>query len=104
MRGLILSAMIALGAASALDATPASARDYPYCAQGRGFGIPGDCSYTSFEQCQASASGRNLSCNINPRVAFNGGRGGYSDGGYAPRQRGYRRGYRDDYDVYDRRY
>lgn len=104
MRGFLLSAAVAIGALSSFNVTPAEARDYPYCAQGRGFGYPGDCSYATYEQCQASASGRNLSCNVNPRVAFARERGGgYGDGNYAPRERQYRRGYRDDY-GYDRRY
>ena len=50
--------------------SPAAAYDYPYCLQGRGVGVPGDCFYTSYSQCMASASGRGLYCNINPRVAF----------------------------------
>jgi hypothetical protein len=29
------------------NSAPASASDYPYCLQGRGVGIPGDCSYQS---------------------------------------------------------
>ena len=106
MRGILLSAAIAIGALSAIGTTPAAAIDYPYCAQGRGFGYPGDCSYATYEQCQASASGRNLSCNINPRAAFarEGRGGGYYDQGVGPReQRSYRRGARDDY-YGDRRY
>ncbi|WKA32010.1 DUF3551 domain-containing protein [Bradyrhizobium roseum] len=59
-----------LAVASIAGAAPASAYDYPYCLQGRGVGIPGDCSYRTYSQCQASASGRGLTCNINPRVAF----------------------------------
>ena len=102
MRGVLLAAAIAVGALSAAFVTPAAARDYAYCAQGRGFGIPGDCSYSSYQQCVASASGRNLSCNINPRVAF-GRQRVYSDR-FAPRERTYRRGYRNRYDGYDRRY
>ncbi|MDB5547247.1 MAG: hypothetical protein JWP21_694 [Tardiphaga sp.] len=103
MRGIVLSAAIAVAALSAISTTPAAARDYPYCAQGRGFGIPGDCSYETYEQCLASASGRNLACNINPRAAFGRQpRGGYGDGAYVPRQRGHRRD-RDDY-FDDRRY
>ena len=43
---------------------------YPWCAQGRGVGYPGDCNYASYSQCQASASGRGLYCNVNPVVAF----------------------------------
>jgi len=67
---LAMLALLATGAATAIGSGPAAAIDYPYCAQGRGVGIPGDCSYTSYRQCMASASGRNLYCNVNPRVAF----------------------------------
>lgn len=63
-------AVLAAGAATFAGSAPASAIDYPYCLQGRGVGIPGDCSYQSYAQCQASASGRGLYCNINPRTAF----------------------------------
>ena len=66
-------AVLALSAATAATVagtSPAAAYDYPYCVQGRGVGIPGDCSYTSYAQCMASASGRGLYCNTNPRVAF----------------------------------
>ena len=67
---LIIAALLAAGAATLAGATPAAAIDYPWCVQGRGIGIPGDCSYTSYNQCMASASGRGLYCNVNPRVAF----------------------------------
>ena len=72
MRKLMLAmlAVTAVGVGSTAGSAPAAAYDYPWCAQGRGFGIPGDCSYQTYEQCQASASGRSLYCNINPRVAF----------------------------------
>ena len=72
MRNAML-AVLALSAAtvaSVAGSSPAAAYDYPYCLQGRGIGIPGDCSYQTYAQCQASASGRALYCNINPRVAF----------------------------------
>jgi hypothetical protein len=69
MRYLAL-AVLALGAAQFGSAAPAAARDYPYCLQSRGLGYPGDCSYTSYRQCMASASGRNAGCAVNPRVAF----------------------------------
>jgi hypothetical protein len=79
MRSLkLLIATIAVGGAMAMAASgPAAAYDYPWCAQGKGFGIPGECSYQSYGQCMASASGRNLSCNVNPRVAFDRSRRGY---------------------------
>lgn len=72
MRNAILAmmALLAAGTATIAASSPAAAFDYPYCLQGRGVGIPGDCSYTSYGQCMASASGRALYCNINPRVAF----------------------------------
>jgi hypothetical protein len=67
-----MMAILALAATAATitGPSPAAAHDYPYCVQGRGVGIPGDCSYSTYEQCLASASGRGLYCNINPRVAF----------------------------------
>jgi hypothetical protein len=72
MRKLILIAMAltAAGAATLATSAPAAAYDYPWCVQGRGVGVPGDCSYTTYAQCMASASGRNVYCNVNPRVAF----------------------------------
>jgi hypothetical protein len=48
----------------------AAARDYPWCAQGLGYGYPGECAYQTYQQCQASVSGRLLYCGINPRVAY----------------------------------
>jgi hypothetical protein len=75
---------LALAAASALlsgaaISTPARAMDYPYCLQGRQTGYPGECSYRSYQQCLASASGRDAACGINPRVAFNQQRRGYQN-------------------------
>ena len=67
---LAIITVLAAGTASVVGSAPAAAYDYPYCLQGRGVGIPGDCSYATYEQCLASASGRALYCNINPRVAF----------------------------------
>ena len=69
MRTIILAVMAA-GATYTTGSGPAMARDYPYCLQSRQEGIPGDCSYQSYNQCVASASGRNATCAINPRFAF----------------------------------
>jgi hypothetical protein len=44
--------------------------DYPWCAQGEGYGYPGECAYATYEQCQASVSGRLLYCGPNPRFLF----------------------------------
>jgi len=67
---LVATALLAAGAAMVAGPTPAAAVDYPWCIQGGGWGIPGDCSYRSYAQCMASASGRFVYCNVNPRVAF----------------------------------
>jgi len=67
---LAILTLLAAGAATIACPTPAAAYDYAWCVQGRGVGIPGDCSYQTYGQCMASASGRGLYCNINPRVAF----------------------------------
>jgi len=76
MRGNIrhlMLAVLALGSAAGATfagASPAAAFDYPYCLQGKQTGIPGDCSYRSYRECQASASGRDAYCNINPAFAY----------------------------------
>jgi len=72
MRNAMLAMLALLSAGAAILATAggAAAIDYPYCIQGRGWGIPGDCSYRSYAECMATASGRNVYCNVNPRVAF----------------------------------
>jgi hypothetical protein len=51
-------------------ASPAVAQDYRYCLQGRQWGYPGNCQFTSYRQCMASASGTQAYCGINPRYAF----------------------------------
>jgi hypothetical protein len=66
-------ALLTLGAtvlAGFVTATPAAARDYPWCAQGGEFDYPGECTYSTYAQCEASVSGRLLFCGPNPRVAY----------------------------------
>jgi hypothetical protein len=84
MRNAILAtlALLSAGAATLVGATPAAARDYPYCIQGGGWGVPGDCSYRSYAECMASASGRRVYCNVNPRFAFGQQRRGRPYGSY----------------------
>ncbi|WOH78654.1 DUF3551 domain-containing protein [Bradyrhizobium sp. BEA-2-5] len=73
----VLTFLLAFGAAGLANVSPASARDYPWCVQGRGVGYPGDCMYQTRAQCLASASGRNVTCGINPRAAYGQQRRGY---------------------------
>ena len=67
---LAVLALLAAGSATLAGSGPAAAYDYPWCAQGRGVGIPGECSYQTYAQCMASASGRGLWCDVNPRAVF----------------------------------
>lgn len=69
MRNLML-ALSATGsiltAASVLAPSPAAAAPvYPYCIDSQAFGT--DCSYPSYQMCQAAASGRGVECILNPR-------------------------------------
>ena len=71
MRKFIAAIIIfaAAGIATLATSTPAAAaHDYPWCVQGWGVDIPGDCSYQTYAQCMASASGRNAWCAENPRA------------------------------------
>jgi hypothetical protein len=59
--------LMACCAISTLSALPAAARDYPFCIKGCDFGAGrGDCSFTSYQQCKATASGRDAYCDVNP--------------------------------------
>ena len=52
--------------ASASSTIPAAAQDYPFCIMGCDFSGRGDCSFSSYQQCQATASGRDAYCAENP--------------------------------------
>ncbi len=41
-----------------------------YCLQGRTWGYPGNCQFSTYAQCMTSASGTNAYCGINPIYAF----------------------------------
>jgi hypothetical protein len=76
----ILATMSALTAVSSAPAAAAGIQDR-YCLQGRQWGYPGNCQFSSYPQCMATASGTDAYCGINPQYAF-------------ARQRGYhQRGY-----------
>ncbi|MBN8960298.1 MAG: DUF3551 domain-containing protein [Rhizobiales bacterium] len=71
MRAVAL-AVLAAGMMAAAASTPAEAREYPFCLQSPGRSLPGDCSYDTYAQCRASASGRFADCSANPWYAFSG--------------------------------
>jgi hypothetical protein len=79
MRQIIATAAFAT---IVLAAASATAHDYPYCLQGREYGYPGLCQFTSYPQCQATASGTFSYCGVNPRFAY---------GWQPPRRRYYQR-------------
>jgi hypothetical protein len=80
MRNVILALLAASGLAM-IGTAPAEAvgTRYPFCIQGNEHPGLSNCTFTSYEQCQASASGRFLYCIENPY---------YNAGNPAPR--GYR--------------
>ena len=51
-----------------LSIEPAAAGKY--CLQGRQWGYPGNCAFSTYSQCMASASGTDAGCGINPRYAY----------------------------------
>jgi hypothetical protein len=81
MRNVAL-ALLAAGGLAMAGSAPAEAvgTRYPYCLQGNDSPGLSNCSFTSYEQCQATASGRMLYCVENPY--FN------PEGSYNPRPRG----------------
>ncbi|WP_128948156.1 DUF3551 domain-containing protein [Bradyrhizobium nanningense] len=46
------------------------ARQDVYCLQGRTWGYPGNCQFSTYSQCMATASGTYAYCGINPIYAF----------------------------------
>jgi Protein of unknown function (DUF3551) len=74
MRHLVLALLGASGLAIA-GIAPAAAvgTHYPFCMQGDDAPGLSDCSYMSYAQCEATASGRFLTCTANP--FFNPGSG-----------------------------
>jgi hypothetical protein len=62
------SALAAFG--SIAPAAAAETRQDSYCLQGRQSGYPGSCDFSTYAQCQATASGTGEGCGINPMKAY----------------------------------
>ena len=77
-----LMVLAAIGGLAAIGIAPAGAVGvrYPFCIQGNDQPGLSNCTFTSYEQCQATASGRFLTCIANP----------YFGGGDDPRAYGRR--------------
>jgi hypothetical protein len=62
-----LAAISLLTVAGSMSSAPAAeVMQDSYCLQGRSSGYPGNCQFSSFQQCMATASGTGEGCGINP--------------------------------------
>jgi Protein of unknown function (DUF3551) len=67
----VLAAVCVLTVAGSVTPAPAAeAIQDQYCLQGRSWGYPGNCEFSSYQQCMATASGTDAYCGINPMYAF----------------------------------
>ena len=69
---LTMSIVLADGQAQAQTYGPSAYESVPnsYCLQGRIWGYPGNCQFSSYAQCMATANGTDAFCGINPVYAF----------------------------------
>ena len=67
MRSVVLALLAATGSAL-VGSAPAHAvgTRYPFCIQGDRYPGLSICSFETYEQCRATASGRDLNCIANP--------------------------------------
>lgn len=67
-RKLLIAGLLSITGLTAASLSPASAG--AYCLQGRQWGYPGNCQFSSYQQCMATASGTESYCGINPMRAY----------------------------------
>ena len=82
----VLAAVSVLAATGSSSPAAAQGLQDRYCLQGWIWGYPGNCQFSSYGQCMASASGTDAYCGPNPQRAY----------AQEPRRR-YRDRYYDDY-------
>jgi len=81
MRQILFAGMLVVG--FVVIASPGLARTYlrapaatgastpdRYCLQGTDWGYPGNCEFSTYDQCRASASGTGAGCGENPQYLF----------------------------------
>ena len=66
----VLATIAALATVGSISPAPAEAIQDRYCLQGRTWGYPGNCQFSGYAQCMATASGTDAYCGINPLYAF----------------------------------
>ena len=70
MRALAIFAITAAALSLTVQATPAQAREYPWCARYDPWTM--SCGFTTFQQCLATISGVGGICTPNPRAVATG--------------------------------
>src|SRR5437870_11162348 len=58
----VLATVSALTVLGSVTPAPAEAIQDRYCLQGRKWGYPGNCLFSTYQQCMATASGTNAYC------------------------------------------
>jgi hypothetical protein len=67
----VLAAVSTLAMIGSMSSAPAAEpMQDSYCLQGRSSGYPGNCQFSSYQQCMATAIGTDEGCGINPMKAF----------------------------------
>ena len=69
MRTLFLT-LVASATILATGGTPVAASELRYCLHGDDYAFAGDCAFTSYQQCQATASGRTAYCTVDPYLTI----------------------------------
>jgi hypothetical protein len=68
MRCFFFIAIVVLAAMGSISDASARGKQR-YCLQGSRWGFPGNCQFSTLQQCRATASGTASSCGMNPRYA-----------------------------------
>lgn len=67
---LAATALLAVVGGLNIAATPAEARDYPWCSRTADTDFNPGCSFTSYPQCMATVNGIGGDCVRNPALAY----------------------------------
>ena len=70
--GLLIAGLVAIASPSFARTrvrAPASIQDR-YCLQGKTWGYPGNCEFSTYQQCMWTASGTDSYCGENPQYLF----------------------------------
>ncbi|MFO1108507.1 MAG: DUF3551 domain-containing protein [Bradyrhizobium sp.] len=70
MRILALTILTAATLLTTLSSAPAAGIQDRFCLQGIRWGYPGNCQFSTYAQCRATASGTADYCGLNPQYAF----------------------------------